>query len=103
MFESGHERDITRGVAAEIPVVTQLLLWSLIDEFRKTRELDYLQVFELSVEAAHGETLQAVAHSQEQPPYRKKQIYRLPDAVRAKIFCIDDGAGNATMLLAEEY
>jgi hypothetical protein len=82
--------------------VTQLLLWGLVDELGKTGGLDYLQVFDLGTESKDGVTYQSVTHTQEQPPYREKHLYILPEAVKAKIFCIDDET-HSTMLLADEY
>ena len=93
-----NERYLTRGINAEIPPITQLLLWELIDEQNALGvELDYLQVFRLEPDGKQ----QKITHSQEQPPF-EREVYLLgPLLVTAKIYVIDDG-DYATMMLAEE-
>ena len=60
MFQNQHY--ITRGIDAEIPPITQLLLWQLIRSRRmEGAELDYLQVFELSEDNG----AQKIIHAQE--------------------------------------
>ena len=59
---------------------------------------DYLQVFHLRQTA----TGQHITHTQEQPPYQYALDVPCTDAVKAKIFVIDDGT-HSTMLLADEY
>jgi len=92
------KRYLTRGIEAEIPPITQLLLWELIDEQNAIgAELDYLQVFKLEPD----DKQQKITHSQEQPPF-EREVYLLgPLLVTAKIYVIDDG-DYATMMLAEE-
>lgn len=54
-----------------------MLLWSLIDKRKETgMELDYLQIFELSIVRKNEHGLQNVIHRQEYPPAIDK--YYLP-------------------------
>jgi hypothetical protein len=92
-----NNRYLTRGVNAEIPPVTQLLLWQLIDQ-RRAQTLDYLQVFDLTIE--NGK--QIIMHTQEQPPHSQCVTFHTDEEVIAHIFVIDDGE-HSTMMLAEEY
>ena len=96
MFQNN--RYITRGIEAEIPPITQLLLWELIDERQgEGAELSNLQVFRLEPDDQH----QKITHSQEEPPYEKESLFIGPQPVTAKIYIIDDGE-HSTMMLAEE-
>ena len=88
---------LTRGVQSTIPGWLVILLWHLI-EIMPVEQKDYLQVFRLS----RTGTGQHITHTQEQPPYQYELDVPCTDAVKAKIFVIDDGT-HSTMLLAEEY
>ena len=90
-------RYCTKGISETVPLLTQIILWDLIDSM-KVAEKDYLQVFKL---AATDKT-QHVTHSQEQPPYEHTLEFRTDNPITAKIFVIDDET-HTTMLLAEEY
>ncbi|MGN0683577.1 MAG: DUF960 domain-containing protein [Oscillospiraceae bacterium] len=87
----------TRGVNSKVPLLTQIILWGLIDSM-EVAEKDYLQVFLLSDE--NGK--QKIIHEQEQPEYRKEYLFPIDNPITAKIFVIDDET-HSTMLLAEEY
>lgn len=100
MFQNS--RYITRGIQAEIPAFTTMILWEMIETARQEVPLDYLQVFRLYPAHEQGVTMQKVIHTQEQPPYRKTLCFPCENPVRAKIFCIDDET-HSTMLLADEY
>lgn len=91
------KRYMTRGVAAEVPVWLQNLLWFL-RESMQVEQRDYLQVFRLS--RAGG--MQEIEHTQEQPGYKKVICVPAADAIDAKIYIIEDPE-HVTMLLAEEY
>ena len=91
------KRYMTRGVAAEVPVWLQNLMWFL-RESMQVEQRDYLQVFRLS---RAGE-LQCVEHAQEQPDYKKVICVPAADAIDAKVYIIEDPE-HVTMLLAEEY
>ena len=90
-------RYCTKGISETVPLLTQIVLWDLIDSM-KVAEKDYLQVFKL---AATDKT-QHVTHSQEQPPYEHTLEFRTDNPITSKIFVIDDET-HTTMLLAEEY
>ena len=95
MFQN--QRYATSGINSELPLLTQIILWGLIDTMEVVRK-DYLQVFLLS---ADGEN-QRIIHEQEQPEYRKEYLLPSENPVTAKVFVIDDES-HSTMLLAEEY
>lgn len=90
-------RYMTCGVAAEVPVWLQNLLWYL-RESMQVEQRDYLQVFRLSRSGG----LQCIEHAQEQPDYKKIICFPAADAIDAKVYIIEDPA-HVTMLLAEEY
>ena len=90
-------RYATSGINSELPLMTQIILWGLIDTMEVVRK-DYLQVFLLSVE----DRQQRIIHEQEQPEYRKEYLFPSDNPVTAKVYVIDDET-HSTMLLAEEY
>ena len=90
-------RYCTRGISETVPLLTQIILWDLIDSM-EVAEKDYLQVFKLTATNKN----QHVIHSQEQPPYERQLEFRTANPITAKIFVIDD-ATHTTMLLADEY
>lgn len=89
-------RYATRGITEEIPVLTQIILWNIIDTMPEPK--DGFQVFKLS----KRNNLQIIEHHQEILEYRKDYEIKVDKTVTAKIFVIDDGT-HSTMLLAEEY
>ena len=90
-------RYCTKGISETVPLLTQIILWNLIDSM-EVEEKDYLQVFKLTSDG----TTQHVTHSQEQPPYERTLEFRTDNPITAKIFVIDDET-HTTMLLTEEY
>lgn len=102
MFSS-ENRYCTKGVN-ELPMILQLLLWSYIDELKRSDiiRLDYLQIFRLSTVMQGDQILQRIVHEQEQPPYKAEHLVQLDCAYNMKIFVIDDES-HSTMLLASEY
>ena len=90
-------RYCTKGISETVPLLTQIILWNLIDSM-EVEEKDYLQVFRLTTDG----TTQHITHSQEQPPYERTLEFRTDHPITAKIFVIDDET-HTTMLLAEEY
>ena len=90
-------RYCTRGINETVPILTQIVLWNLIDSM-EVEEKDYLQVFKLTTD---GKT-QHITHSQEQPLYERTLEFRTNEPITAKVFVIDDET-HTTMLLAEEY
>ena len=92
-------RYCTRGISETVPLLTQIILWDLIDSM-EVAEKDYLQVFKLTTST--DSKTQHVTHTQEQPPYERTLEFRTDNPITAKIFVIDDET-HTTMLLAEEY
>ena len=90
-------RYCTKGISETVPLLTQIILWDLIDSM-EVAEKDYLQVFRLTTDG----TTQHITHSQEQPPYEHQLEFLTDNPITAKIFVIDDET-HTTMLLAEEY
>ena len=90
-------RYCTKGISETVPLLTQIILWNLIDSM-EVEEKDYLQVFRLTTNG----TTQHITHTQEQPPYERTLEFRTDNPITAKIFVIDDET-HTTMLLAEEY
>ncbi|MGN0641351.1 MAG: DUF960 domain-containing protein [Oscillospiraceae bacterium] len=90
-------RYATSGINSKLPLLTQIILWELIDTM-EVAEKDYLQVFCLS--ADNGK--QRIIHEQEQTDYRKEYLFPSENPVTAKVYVIDDKT-HSTMLLAEEY
>ena len=88
---------MTRGVAAEVPVWLQNLLWYM-RESMQVEQRDYLQVFRLSRSGG----LQCIEHTQEQPDYKKVICVPAEDAIDGKVYIIESPE-HVTMLLAEEY
>lgn len=102
MFQNKGQRYVTKGVMDSLPVELQALCWNLIDQnVQKQFPLDYLQIFEFSMEKGN----QKLVHRQEEPEERKEYLIspklRLK-SVSQKIWVIDSGEYQ-TMLLPEEY
>lgn len=102
MFQNKGQRYVTKGVMDSLLVELQTLCWNLIDQnVQKKLPLDYLQIFEFSIEKGN----QKLVHRQEEPEERKEYLIspklRL-ESVSQKIWVIDSGEYQ-TMLLPEEY
>jgi len=97
-----NKRYITCGISNAIPEKIQFALWSMIDNFRASTdiEVDYLQIFSLSNQKGK----QKIIHRQEEPVYYNEILVAFiwNPVENAKIFVIDDGE-HSTMMLAEEY
>ena len=102
MFDN-RSRYITRGVGNRIPLDIQIFIWQLIEDLKDTAgEVDYLQVFDISIADKTEETVRII-HSQEVPQYKKIWIVKASEPCdNEKIFVMDDDT-HSTMLLAEEY
>ena len=102
MFDK--EKYISKGISEKLSVDLVTILWMMIDEAKVKTDLDYFQIFHLSISDKDGVMAQKIMHEQEQPKY-KHSICVLCDTqpINAKIYCIDDNIGHATMILAEEY
>lgn len=103
MFDNS-TRYITKGIQQEIPIELQLLLWRFIDALKdQMMEVDYLQVFELTIGKVGDLPFQMIIHREESPQYSKTYKILTKEVVDAKIFVIDDENGHSTMMLAGEY
>ena len=91
MFKN--ERYATCGVAARIPLVTQLMMWAMIDDL-KAVEVDSFQIFFLSPSNEK--------QKQEVPEFRRELSFDCEEPVTEKVYVIDS-IEYSTMLLAEEY
>jgi hypothetical protein len=97
-------RYVTRGIAADVELHLQMILWKLIDSKTQSgQQMDYLQIFELeAVETPKGR-FQRITHRQEQPSFKDTlELYSIIHPINLKVWAIDDGE-NSTMLLPEEY
>ena len=106
MFNNG-SRYATKGVMEEVGLDVQSTIWNIIEELGKSKKLDYLQVFECSVdmvknEAGELQRLQKIIHKQEVPRYKKLHHFKVENPIQCKIFVIDSEE-YSTILLAEEY
>lgn len=92
---------ITKGVQECImPEIITGMMDSIM-EFKKYIEVDYLQVFDITL-SENGNTTY-IEHSQEEPPFRKQLIVtNISNKFVGQIFIIDDG-NCITVMLAEEY
>ena len=91
-----NQKFITRGVAENIPIPLQLLMWEMIQDLPVDK--DYLQVFSLSEK--DGEQL--IVHTQEEPEYEKEYVLNITPITTGKVFVIDDNT-HSTMLMNYEY
>lgn len=103
MFDRNDRKYISRGVDTEVPLITQIVIWSMIDNIITAK--DYLQVFDLTKAFINGEWVQNITHTQEEPAFRQEATISIAeediiDGIR--IFVID-GTGSATMMLNREY
>lgn len=102
MFTS--QRCATRGISTEVGLDIQLTLWSMIDKRKNTGiEVDYLQVFELSIVRQDGVLLQKVVHRQECPPATNTYLLPMVETpIKITIWTMDCDE-YCMMLLPEEY
>jgi len=104
MFDNKNNRYMTKAIAAELHPEIALILWKLIDSKNKLNvEMDYLQVFELTV--SNGK--QAIVHRQEVPERKSFLIVPLTDAepINSKVWCMDSGVESEgqMMLFPNDY
>lgn len=100
----GVKRYATRGLADEVGLDIQMVLWSLIDVRKKTGKIDYLQIFELSVAKQNGQPIQKIIHRQEVPPMRDEyMVSDILEPMDTKIWVIDSGGQYCTMMFPKEY
>ena len=99
----GTKRYATKGVANEIALDIQLVLWSLIDARKKTGKIDYLQIFELTIENRNGIKVQKIIHRQEVPPIKDEYMVNIAEPIDTKIWVIDSDSQYCTMMYPFEY
>jgi len=100
MFADKTKRYMTRAVAEELNMEIAIILWKLIDRQNEQEvELDYLQVFELSV----SDGQQSITHRQEIPERRETWIIPLEvaDPIDRTVWCIDND--GQMMLFPKDY
>ena len=97
------EKYATRGVALGLDDMLQHILWRLIEQI-PALERDYLQVFVLTAkfDSKRG-ILQNIVHKQEAPFRHWEHEFPTFRPACGKLFAIDDGNGNGTLLWADEY
>lgn len=96
------KRFLTRGVANEIPVEVQVLIWNEIDKLIESDiKVDYLQVFRIQVD----KNTAIIKHHQEQPEFSNEFTIKLSSSLnfKEKILFIIDDITHCTMLLSSEY
>ena len=91
-----NQKFITRGVAENIPIPLQMLMWEMIRTLPVDK--DYLQVFSLS----EKDGKQRIIHTQEEPEYEKEYVLNITPITNGKVFVIGDNT-HSTMLMDYEY
>ncbi len=100
MFDNQKPKYETKGINERLCVDYRIIMWDLIEKLSKEVELDYLQVFEFTIE---DDKVQKIKHSQEEPEYEKTYIVPMvEEGIQGKVYVIDDG-DHCTMLWADEY
>jgi hypothetical protein len=102
-FES--QRYVTRGINDTVTPELQLIIWALLDgQIRSGLSMDYLQVFDLTMESLGRQKVQGITQSQEQPERTKHSRFPSNDDPQQGItvWIIDSGE-YVTMLLPSEY
>lgn len=103
MFDK--DKYITSHANEVLPVQLQLNMWQSIEQWRNEDiELDYLQIFNLSVKRECNKVIQVIQHLQEEP--EKKETICIEcigfKPITDKVYIIDDGP-YSTMLMASDY
>lgn len=98
-------RYTTREVAEQIGLELQLALWAAIElRAEQGQGLDYLQVFELSVEWVDGEPLQKVINRQEQPQQEVSfYVNGVETPIDAVTLWLIESEEYCTLLFPHEY
>lgn len=99
---------VTKGISNSVTQELISILYQLIEELRKKKELDYLQIFRCTAKRGKdGSLIQVIEHEQEQPKYKKTYEFKVENGITEKIYVIDNSneveGSYCTMLLAEEY
>lgn len=105
-FQKGISYFQTKRVSESCPFLYRVWMFKELERVRNEEHLlmDYFQIFRFSLEDRNGKVLQRVEHEQEQPPYKKTYYFEVEEnGLQDKIYIIDDEAGYATMIFADEY
>lgn len=100
-----HARYRTHGIEVALPERLQNALWAIVDmDLFDGKELDPMQIFELSVGRLARLPVQQVRQHQDPPRGSRLHIFpRIQETVSdLTVWIIDDGT-YCTMLLPEEY
>ena len=105
MFDENTPRYLSRDVAEYIPMEIHAFLYRSIEKMRKQVDLDYLQVFELSVEITNG--VVKMVHTQEAPECEQTTFWTICTTEGVfdnlekwngkKLYVIDDGIAITTL------
>lgn len=100
MFDKKYQ---TRTVAFDVNLEIQMILWSMIDKWKEHgKELDYLQIFELSIVNINGKPVQKVIHHQEVPPLKEEKLFKVHQPMNCRLWVVDSEVA-AVMMFPEEY
>lgn len=99
---------ITKGIDNSLPKNVVNLIWFLLKQDSKKRQMDYLQVFELKTINTNSGNALSIHWSQEQPEYSTTIFFPdITEKLDIKVWVICTGEGTedeySTMLLPEEY
>jgi len=102
---SKHARYVTRGVNELVGTDIQSAIWSIVDiTLNEGIEMDYLQIFSLTVTHVGDAAHQRIRHRQEQPGRKKVyDISGIQKPVSGETIWVIDSGQHCTMLLPSEY
>lgn len=96
-------RCATKGIHDALPQSMKLKLFEYVDkQVSSELDMDYLQIFELSVKVINGKPLQCIVHRQEVPTRSVEYICDTDVPLNLTVWIVDEET-HATMLLPEEY
>lgn len=100
-----HARYITTRVNEIVGSDIQAALWAIIDrDLAELEDLDYLQVFSLSIIHAEGRMFQRIRQKQEQPERKKiHDISSIKEPISGVTIWVLDSGDYCTMLLPKDY
>jgi hypothetical protein len=100
-----HARYVTRRANEVLAPDIQAILWAIIDrDLAESKELDYLQVFSLTIVHSGGVMYQRIHQTQEHPKRKKMyDVSGIEEPVSGVTVWIIDNGDYCTMLLPEDY
>jgi hypothetical protein len=98
----------TKGIAESVSPELISKMYQLIEDLRKKKKLDYLQIFRLTTKRGNDSSMiQVIEHEQEVPPFKRKYEFNVVKPITEKIYVIDNSnevvGSYCTMLFAHEY